>query len=202
MKRLTKKQLADIVDVYHTKFSQWTVIGGERLVRLNGPVLQQIGFEILRSGAYRPSSGVRFLVAPGAAMLHQFLDIRHREILLREHGAAWERVIDAMEQQFVPSVRNPLRVEEVRDLCEHAAGQNTNACYGLAALNAYLGDTSRALVWCDRLNASVAASDPEPAAWQLEHLEFGRKLRDAIQEGKERSFLETEMTKETQLLGQ
>lgn len=199
-KPLTKRQLSEIVACYHAEFSEWKAVGSERLVRMNGPIAQQIGFERLRSGAYRPSAGIRILVARDAAMLHQFLDLRNREIFLREHDSVWRRVVGAMEEQFVPRVRGPLRLDEVRDLCEKSGGERTSDVYALGALNAYLGETERALMWLDRLQQLAEENPQDLADWEREDVELGRKLRIAIETNEVMGLLEGVMKSEVERL--
>ena len=110
---ITKKQLAEIVNCYATAFPDWKIVGGGRLVRICFPVLQQIGFEALSSGSYRPSMVMRALPFQGIKMLSQQLGVKHRQLNLREHPLYWQKVVTAMEREFVPSVRQPLELPKV-----------------------------------------------------------------------------------------
>ncbi|MCD4825804.1 MAG: hypothetical protein K8S55_14520 [Phycisphaerae bacterium] len=188
---ITKKQLREIVQCYAAVLPEWEIVGGDSMVRSEGPVTQQIGFESLRSGAYRPAMGIRALPLPTVAMLHQFLDIKHRETFLREHPSRWENVATAMEQQFRPSIRKPLDLREVKILCEQEAGESTNDLCMLAILSAYLGDSEEALSYCDRMQALSPPALAPQLEWEQRHKEFGRQLREAIQAGNERQFLDT-----------
>jgi hypothetical protein len=189
IQRLTRKQLAEVVESYSSAFPDWKVIGGERLVRSFGPILQQIGFERLRSGAYRTSSGIRALSMPQVAMLHQLLDIRHRDVLLREHPAMRQRVITEMEQQFQPSVRKPLDLREVKRLCEKDVKQSVNDLCMLAILSGYLGEKDDAFARCEDIENLAAACPGQCSLWETRCLTFSRQLRRALETGRQDEFL-------------
>jgi len=191
---LTKKQLKEVVECYAAVFPDWKIIDGDRLVRSCGPILQQIGFEALRSGAYRPAAGIRALPLPTVRMLPQFLDIKHVQILLREHATKWQGVVAAMEQQFRPSIRKPLDLREVKGLCEQEARESTNDLCMLAILNAYLGEKEQALSCCERMQTVPPPTLAPRLDWEQRHREFGRQLRQAIEAGSERQFLDSAST--------
>lgn len=186
---LTKKQLTEVVGCYAAALTDWQIIGGDRLVRTHGPILQQIGFEALRSGAYRPAAGIRARPLPTVRMLHQFLDVKHRQTLLREHPTKWRGIVAAMEQQFCPSIRRPLDLREVLLLCRTKAKDSTNDLCMLAILHAYLGDREQALSCCDRMQILPPPTLAPRLDWEKRHKEFGLALRQAIETGNERHFL-------------
>lgn len=187
---LTKKQLAEVVECYAAVFPGWEVLGGNRLVRTEGPILQQIGFEALRSGEYRPMAGVRASSLPNVRMLPQILDVKHRQALLREHPTKWRDIVAAMEQQFRPPVRKPLDLQEVKALCEQQARDSSNDLCMLAILYAYLGEKDKALVCCERIRSLPSPGLGPRLDWEEQHKEFGRQLRQAIEAGNERQFLD------------
>jgi hypothetical protein len=124
-------------------------------------------------------------------MLHQFLDVKHRQSLLREHPTKWKGMVAAMEQQFRPPIRRPLDLREVKELCEQQARESTNDLCMLAILNAYLGDREEALACCERMQTLPPPTLAPRLDWEERHKEFGRQLRQAIEAGKERQFLDT-----------
>ncbi|ROH85915.1 hypothetical protein ED236_09305 [Pseudomethylobacillus aquaticus] len=190
IKPLTKNQFSEVVACYGKAFAGWDVVAGERLIRSSGPLLQQIGFEALRSGAYRPSVAVRVLIAPGVVLLPQFLDIRHREIFAREHASKWERVVEAIEQQIYPSVRAPLDVREVIELSTKLTSGSANDMCGLAALNAYIGNREEALAWCRQLDDKMRASNRQLEKWEAAYLRYTKDLAAAINAGEVDAYLQ------------
>jgi hypothetical protein len=193
---LTKKQLIDYFHVYRAAFPDWVVEHDVVLTRVHGPLKQNIAFEALRSGAYRPSCGIDILlrIPDGCGILDQFLDVKHRQVLPREHATKWPLVLKAMEEQFMPPIRKPLEVTETLELAEDVVrlnpdNININFSTALAALNAYLGDAQRALYWCDRVAESAANKSRGLADWEARKTKFIRELRQSIEDGKEREFL-------------
>jgi hypothetical protein len=191
---LTKRQLIGYFKDYREAFPDWGVEHDVVLVRSHGPVKQHVAFEALRSGAYRPSCSVEVLVTPGVRVLTRFLDIKHREVLPREHAAKRPLVLKAMEDQFQPSVRSPLDATEVLRLTEEEVVRDridkTHHSVALAALNAYVGNLDRAAWWCDRVPIQLAGLGREPADWEQEHAEYVQQLRQAITRGQAQAFLQ------------
>lgn len=196
IKPLTKKQLAEIVECYATAFSDWEIVKGQVFARSSGPICQLVGIEVLRSGAYRPWSGIRAIPLADVRMLHQFLDIKHVQILPRQHPLMWQSVVAAMNEQFRPQIRQPLDLREIKGLCEQVVRPTTNDLCMMAILCASIGENQQALSCCDRMEQvgpPTLASRPD---WERGHRDFGRKLRHAIEAGDERQFLDATICSE------
>ena len=196
---MTRKEQREVLQCYATAFPDWKVIADGRLVRYHGPIMQQIGFEALRGWSYRPAAVIRALPLPTVRMLDQLLDIkRGGSIGMRDHPRQWKDVVVAMEQQFRPSVRKPLDLREVTELCKHEVLERTNDLCMLAILNAYLGENEQALSYCERIQAAPLPTLPPPLkaspAWERQRREFGLRLKEAIEQGKAREFLEWEQS--------
>jgi hypothetical protein len=190
---LTKSQLVGYFNDYRSAFPDWEVEHDVVLARSDGPLKQRIAFEALRSGAYRPSHSIEVLIAPDVRVLAGFLDIKHREVLPREHAAKWPRVLKAMEEQFLPSIRRPLDAAEVLQLAEEEVVRDridkTHYSVALAALNAFTGNSERAIWWCERVPAQLASLGREPVDWERCHADYAEALREATGEGRARQFL-------------
>lgn len=192
---LTKAQLVGFFKDYRDAFPVWSVEHDVVLYRTLGPVKQIIAFEALRSGAYRPSHSIEVAGPPdGGQLLFQYLDIHHREVLPREHAAKWPAVVKAMEEQFLPDVRVSLDLAGVLQLGEEQiardGSENPISLSSLATLSARLGDSDRALKWCDRLNSRLASLGREPADWESRLASFNQRLRNSIQNERVREFLQ------------
>ena len=186
---MTRSELRKYVEAYRPLFCNWTAVRGEGFVRVTGPIAQKIWFENLRSGAYRPVAGVSILVARGGSMLHQFLDIRNREVLPREHDSNFERVRKAMCDQFVPSIISPLDASEVCRLCEERATGRMIDAHSLSALNAYLGDFDSARKWNDTLKR-LALNRTDLQEWEKEYVRAAKALEESIESGNVKAFLD------------
>lgn len=199
---MTAKRLHEFVKAYAPSFPDWSLVNDEYFIRFEGPVAQVVGFEALRSGAYRPANGIRILVAPKAAMLLQFLDIKHRETFATEHEQKMNRVIEAMENQFHPSIRRPLNPKEVLELCEASASEKVNDAYALSALNASCGNRERAIEWLNVLSRLTEQSEQELFDWEQEYMGFGKRLRVEIESQNELAFLKgVQESEKVRLLG-
>jgi hypothetical protein len=188
---LTNKQLFEIVACYAAEFSDWKIINKQVFARICGPIVQHIGFETLRSGAYRPWSALGCLPLPNISMFYQLLDVKHRVVLIYEHTTKWRGIINAMEQQFQPPIRRPLDLREVKVLCEQEARGCTNDLCMLAVLHGYLGEAEKALSCCERMQLVGPSALAPRQHWEQRHREFGRRLQQEIEAGNERRFLDT-----------
>ena len=197
---MTKAELRKYVEAYRPLFCNWTAVRDEGFVRVTGPIAQKIWFENLRSGAYRPVAGVSILVARGGSMLHQFLDIRNREVLPREHDSNFENVCQAMCDQFVPSIISPLDASEVCRLCEERATGRINDAHSLSALNAYLGDFDAARKWLDTLKR-LTKDRTDLEDWEENCVRAANALEQAIESGNVKAVLdEIRLAEESRLL--
>lgn len=193
---MTKTELREYVDSYKDLFTDWTKIEGEGYVRVCGPFAQPVWFENLRSGAYRPASAVSILVAKGTAMLHQFLDIRHREVLPREHKAMLPKVRTAMLEQFVPRIGLALEEQQVLAACEQNAGERLNDALAIGSLHAYFGNDSIAVKWLNVI-ARLTNDRSDLEDWERERLADSKALANALEMGQAKEYLESIREMET-----
>lgn len=179
---ITRRQLVNCVADYQTAFPGWVVERGLTLTRNFGPVRQVIAFEALRSGAYRPSCSIDVLTTPSSQLLFSFLDIKHRQVTLRRHTEVWPHIVQAMEKQFRPSIRESIDVREIIRLAEQeiaeARAGNSRYLSGVASLNAYVGDKTRALFWCDKIDADLSSS--VLTEWEVEVRQLAFRIRSAV----------------------
>jgi hypothetical protein len=193
---LKKTELVQYFQVYRDAFPDWAVEHDVVLTRRQGPIRQYIAFEALRSGSYRPSCAVTpvLRIPDGCTFLHQFLDVKHESVSRRQHPIKAPLVLKAMEEQFIPPVREPLDVVEIVERCERDVHerniQNMNHFAGLAALTAFLGRRDRAVYWCDQAEMRFANLGRQPGDWEVRKAQFAIDLRHAVESGNAREFLE------------
>ena len=189
---ITSAQLKAVVSDYAMMFPGWTSSsGGIALVRSLGPVQQMIWFQKMSSAAYRPTHVINTTVLPMPRILHQLLDVKHREIGVRLHEHKLPDTVLAMEQQFRPDIRKPLDIAEVLALCEaEARPDSTNDWVMLAILYAWLDRQTEALDCCERMRyCPLPALAPLPE-WEEAMRAFGNELAGAIKNNNSRPFLE------------
>jgi hypothetical protein len=147
-RKISSAEIRQIVADYLPFFPGWKVIGGDKLLRVDGLIGQSIWFDRLRTGAYRPASRLHVWVAPGpgegSLVLAQVLDIKNREVALQSHAQQLRSVVDALKSEIVPSVVKPLDAKTVAELlASQACGRPTDT-YALACLLAALGRSEEA----------------------------------------------------------
>ena len=192
---LTKKELTEFFEAYRQAFPDWEVEHDVVLTRKHGPLRQAIYLEGLRYAAYRPGHSIDLLinVPDGCSLLQQHLDVKHRQVERREHAAKWPVVLNAMEEQFLPAIRKPLDVAETLRLAEEEMERdrinNINHFTGLAVLNAYLGNTERALYWCGRVEETATHLGRPLGDWETRKRRYSLELQQAIMAGNVLAFL-------------
>jgi hypothetical protein len=204
------KELRPLVTDYHAFFPTWRIIGGNRLVREAGPVMQGILFNRSSEDDYRPTGFVQVLTAPGmTGALELPQELPHgkasggRRVRLRDHARERDDVVHELRRWIVPSLERPLDALEVLELYERRVGARpANAhAYSLATLHAYLGHEKGARAWCARfreLDAKLRASKIPPDA---ERLEFMASLERWLDEGKAKDELDRVIEAERRKLG-
>jgi hypothetical protein len=188
---ITKVQLKAVVSDYSAMFPDWKIIqDGTAFVRSLGPVRQMIWFQKMGSAAYRPTHVINTTVLPMPRMLHQLLDVKHREVEIRWHERKLPETVAAMEQQFRPNIRKQLDIAEVLALCEAEARPDaTNDLAMLAILYAWLDRKAEALDCCERMeHCPVPTIAPMPE-WEEAMRAFGGELADAIRKNNAKPFL-------------
>ncbi len=194
---MTKSELRRYVEAYEPLFDGWSKRDGEGFFRFSGPFVQQVWFENLRSGAYRPVMTVSILVASGGARLHQFLDIQNREVLPRDHERKQDNVRHAMLAEFRPQISKPLDESETMQLFIDQATDRIIDASSLASLYAYVGNLSKAKELIARVR-QLATSKSELLDWERDRVQDVESLADAIEKGSEVAYLAA--NRETEIL--
>lgn len=194
---MTKAQLKAVVADYAAAFPDWKLFpDGTAFERVSGPVRQLIWFQKMSSAAYRPTHVINTPVLPMPRMLHQLLDVKHREVEHRWHERKFVETLAAMKQQFLPGICKPLDIAEVLTLCEaEARADSTNDLTMLAILYAWLDRKAEALDCCERMQhcpLPMLAPIPE---WEASMRSFGLELAKSIKDGDAKVFLENAIQK-------
>ena len=189
---MTKGQLKAVIADYAARFPDWMPVHkGMAIVRNSGPIQQMVWFQKMSSAAYRPTHVINSTALSMPRMLSQMLDVKHREVEHRLHEQKFANTLAAMEQQFQPDIRKPLDMENVLELCEAAARQDsTNDLAMLAILYAWLDRKPEALDACARMQSTVPPTLAPISEWEAEMKAFGRSLALAVEAGTAQEFLE------------
>lgn len=198
------QRLMEIANDYATAFPDWSFYRNAHffgLWRSSGPIRQNIWFGVKSDGEYRLSHDVTSFIPtliligdqmPWVGMLTQFLSIRDRlqSISSDKHPARWRDAVAAMEREFTPSVRNPLDLVEVAELCAtEVRTWNHNNLTMMAILHVWLGKRDEARQHCIRLQTLEMPANAEMHDWVREMKAFGLDLLRAIEAGTEQNAL-------------
>jgi len=207
MNQLTPKQIRGIVDDYVRFLPGWHHVSDETVVRTDGPILHAIGFQSLSSGEYRPMNYIQVLAAPETGrtgrvdFFAQFPKGSPRTASLRSHQELRDEMIHTMKQEFIPAIMEPLNATTVLGLCENDAAPKSGDAYALAALNAYLDYSERALYWCSRYDDLVNELGQPWQPWHYQQHAFLHSLEDWITIGDAKQQLERVLQEERRKWG-
>lgn len=189
-RKISRRQLQAVVSQYEVALPGWQAVhDGQALARDEFPIRQQIGFEALPSGAYRPAHGIQALPVPTSRMLFRYLEIPGREMQYSRHDGHWPEMLSRMEGQFQPSIDKPLDLVDVLGQCERQAEQTVNDYAILSVLCAWLGRRDQAIGLCRSMQSFPAGAHAPITTWEQQMKRFGRDLVSAIEAGSERDFL-------------
>jgi hypothetical protein len=184
--RISLRELEPFVDQFYAYFPNWKRIDLDAFGREAGPIAQEIFFERLSYGTYRPTSYIRIFPVHSGTAFHQFLTVV-TSVRPCDHPSKFPRIVEAMHKEIVPSVDAPLSPEDILRRFEQREQYDKDVkAHDLAALNAYLGHDDRALYWCEQFPKLVEARGQ--FAWQdydyeryafLNQLEHWIKTREA-----------------------
>lgn len=142
MGKITISQLKAILGDFARWLQSWQKLGEDNLVRVEGPILQGLWLDRLRTGEYRPTFYVRILTVPrkkGGMDLMQFLSIKNRAIKPSLHEELFSKIQKEAELEIVPSISKSLNVDDVYNELERRAAPNPAQVAALASLALYRG---------------------------------------------------------------
>lgn len=187
---MTRRQLVDVVAQYAEHLPGWAVIHrGQVIAREAFPIRQEIGFEALNSGAYRPSHAIVAMPAPPSAMLFGFLSVPRREVQYKWHDKHRLEVLAKMEAEFIPNIRQPLDILEVTSLCQATARPVVSDDLMLAILFAWEKRYGEAIDKCRQMQSRAPPSLAPRLDWEASMKNIGLDLVVAIEAGAERDLL-------------
>jgi hypothetical protein len=191
-KRIPPKQLEKMMQDYLSYLPGWKQLQRNILGRESGPILQCIGLEALSGGSYRVVGYIHVLTAPSVVGNMELMQDLQSSGYVRpiDHQRRLEKTVEALRQELVPKITEPLDPIKVLELYEQKVIPRHYEAYSLATLNAYLGNKERAFYWSSRY---TKLANEMPMPWQestKEKRAFLDLLEKWIIEGTERQYLE------------
>lgn len=154
--KITIAQIRSIRDAFAEQLPSWEDVGKDTLIRHDGIVGQQLWFDRLRTGEYRPTLSLQVFVAPssvgGTGATVEFLSIKRRQITMKSHEAMFNSVLKGLRKDITLPVDAPITPECVKTLIEKNAAPNLAESFCLACLSAYLGEPRQFEKWLKSFN--------------------------------------------------
>ncbi len=189
MSRIKKTELKRIVDSYEAIFQGWERISGDAFFRASGPFAQQIWFEDLSGGDYRPANSVTTLFDGCYGASAQFLTTPGcREISPLDHERKFAKVCDAIMTQFNPSVAQPFDEYEAMRIFEAFGTDRIKFASPLAYLCAYYGDLNKATSLIATVR-NLAKNNLKLYDWEVTLVNAIESLAIEIGNGSQEAFL-------------
>jgi hypothetical protein len=167
------RELRRITKDYAQFFPGWKQLPYGTLARDKDCVLQGIVFNRSSSDDYMPLGYVRVLAVPGTEVHGMELtqDLKYpngasdRRVKLANHEKERNAIYEEICRQIRPSVLRPLDPEEVLTIYEREAAPNMTQACSLAALNACLGHSDKAVEWVYRYRQLAEKMRPKMRPW-------------------------------------
>jgi len=202
------KDLKRIVKDYQSFFPDWKILGGDTLVRENGPVLQGILLDRSANDIYRPTGFIRVLTVPKhphVLELPQRLRYPNgapdRRVRLKNHERERDEIVRELRRQIVPPIDRPLVVLEVLELYEREAIPTAAEAYSLATLRAYHGYEVEARRWCLRFRELLEKIKPYWDESVYAEVDFINSMEHWLDKGEAKQQLEQVIEAERRKLG-
>lgn len=202
------RQMRQIVNDYHLRFPEWTVIQDDVLARENGPVMQGIRFDRATLDVYRPMGFVRVLTVPSinkAMELPQRLKKPNgapdRWVTLRNHANELEVIVRELHRQLQPRIDRPLDPHNVLEIYEGLAIPTLPEACSLATLSAYLGLHQKAERWCEVFRELASKLPDLNSDIHLARVRIIDELETWLQNNNARDRLEPLLQSQRRILG-
>jgi hypothetical protein len=143
-KKLTKKEVSVYVKQYQERLPGWEMIQPDLLARYDTFVAQSIWFDRISGGEYRPTAYLSVLVAEvgnsSVGVLRHLLNVRAREASRQEHPNKFSKILEAMYNEFVPSLRVAFTTElAYRSIIDSGPKYHVNEAFALVCLAGAMG---------------------------------------------------------------
>jgi hypothetical protein len=193
--KMTPAEFRSVVSDYASTLPNWKRTKKNTIERESFPVHQMIWFQRLTTGDYRPTNSVGAVPFKAKSIVHEVLDVKHRECRFKNHAARWGQIADAMKAQFHPALDAEIDLDELLRLCRQLGDgiPNPHPSYRLfeAIIAAWLDQLAEAQVACEQAITFVDWMDrPEPE-WLSAIRSQARQLKTSINEKSHISFLKS-----------
>lgn len=193
--KMTASEFRSVVSDYGSELPFFNKTKRLTLERIEFPIRQSIWFQKLKTGDYRPTNSVSAIPFGVNSIIHEVLDVKHRECGFHQHPRRWGNIASAMKIQFSPDVQKTIDHDALLSQCRTAADAipTPHPCYRLfeAVLAAWLGRLDVALLACDQAIHFQDWIDRSEPQWLGEIRKLATLLRSKIETNEHIEFLQS-----------
>ena len=193
--KMTASEFRSVVGDYASELEMFKKTKRLTIERIEFPVRQKIWFQKLRTGAYRPTNSVSAIPFGANSIIHEVLDVKHRQCNFHQHPRRWRNISAAMNEQYSPNPQKTIDHHSLLIWCRSAADAipSPHPSYRLfeAILGAWLGRLEDARLACDQaIHFQDWMDRPEPD-WLEEIRKNASLLLSKIEAGEHSEFLQS-----------
>lgn len=152
-RKMTPSEFRSVVSDYASELPLFRKTKRLSIERSEFPVRQVIWFQKLRTGDYRPTNSVGAIPFGAKSIIHEVLDVKHRECNIHQHPRRWADIAAAMNEQFSPDVQKLVDQEALLSRSRAAADSIPMPHPGYRLFEAVLG------AWLGKLEVARSACD-------------------------------------------